>query len=304
MEPVLDIPAPEPTDSETVVSSLETAAIFGAKGDAAEALRWVQRAAESASESGDDARTLTLARTVAALSSRLNGTPELEGRRLPTPPGRPSAVPAVPAEEEAKPLMLESRSRPPAPSSRPVATSTPPPPPSARSRPASPAPDKPSADAAKSVTPSPPVVTKSASPSASSFRRVTPMPGTPRPSVPNAPSGTVARPPSLSPQPPKTASNGAATNGARPSPKSVTPSVLGAPPAAAKSSPPPLDASSDAASAAPAGRRARQAARVSVTRSLTERGLYFVRVLDEEQELADDAFEGLLVSNDPNQTLV
>jgi len=41
-----------------------------------------------------------------------------------------------------------------------------------------------------------------------------------------------------------------------------------------------------------------------VTRSLTERGLYFVRVLDEDQELADDAFEGLLVSNDPNQTLV
>jgi hypothetical protein len=41
-----------------------------------------------------------------------------------------------------------------------------------------------------------------------------------------------------------------------------------------------------------------------VTRSLTERGLYFVRVLDEGQAVPDDAFEGLLVSNDAGQTLV
>jgi hypothetical protein len=277
MEPMLDIPAPEAGDSETVVSSLETAAIFGAKGDAAEALRWLQRAAESAGESGDDARTLALARTVASLSSRLNGTPELEGRRVPAAPARPSQTPAVPAGEgDETPFLLESRSRPPPPSSRPVATSTPPPPSARRPTPMSnqvlPAP--------KSVTPSPPTTTKS------------------------APTGTVPRAPSHSPQPPKTASNGAA-NGSRPAPKSVTPSVLGAPPAAAtapKGAPP--DAAVDAAAVAPPGRRARQAARVSVTRSLTERGLYFVRVLDEGQGLADDAFEGLLVSNDPNQTLV
>lgn len=203
MEPILDIPAPEAGDSETVASSLETAAIFGAKGDGAEALRWLQRAAESAGEGGDDARMLALARTVASLSSRLNGTPELEGRRPPSPPARPAEPP--PDEAEEKPFLLESRSRPPPPSSRP--TGTPPPPPSSRARGSSP------------VTAHEPV----------------------------------------------------------------------APSAASKSG---------------AGRRARQAARVSITRSLTERGLYFVRVLDEGQGVASDAFEGILVSNDPNQSLV
>jgi hypothetical protein len=278
MESMLDIPAPEAGDSETVVSSLETAAIFGAKGDAAEALRWLQRAAESAGESGDDVRTLALARTAASLSSRLNGTPELEGRRLPTPPARPSQAPAVPAgEPDEKPFLLESRSRPPPPSSRPAATSTPPPPPSARR----PTPMSAQiAPAPKILTPSPPATTKS------------------------APAGIVPRPPSHSPQPPKVTSNGTA-NGSRPAPKSVTPSVLGAPPAAATAPKSPLpEAPVDGAAVAETGRRARQAARVSVTRSLTERGLYFVRVMDEGQGLADDAFEGLLVSNDPNQTLV
>jgi hypothetical protein len=41
-----------------------------------------------------------------------------------------------------------------------------------------------------------------------------------------------------------------------------------------------------------------------VTKSLTERGLFFVRVLEEGQELPSDAFEGLLVSGDPNVPLV
>jgi hypothetical protein len=244
MEPILDIPAPEAGDSETVVSSLETAAIFGAKGDGAEALRWLQRAAESASESGDDARTLALARNAATLSSRLNGTPELEGRRLPAPPSRPAASPEE--GDDAKPFMLEARSRPPPPSSRPTATGTPPPP-SARTRPASLAPAKP-----------------------------------PKPS------------------------NGTSTaSGSRPASKSVTPSVLGAPPAAASAPKSPAQvAPADAPATRTSGRRARQAARVSVTRSLTERGLYFVRVLDEGLSVPDDAFEGLLVSNDVNQTLV
>jgi hypothetical protein len=96
----------------------------------------------------------------------------------------------------------------------------------------------------------------------------------------------------------------------------VTPSVLGAPPAAAlaqsrhvSTRPPsstdvPGDATAHEASVSGVTRRARQAARVSITKSLTERGLYFVRVLDEGQTPPDDASEGLLVSNDPNVTLV
>jgi len=88
--------------------------------------------------------------------------------------------------------------------------------------------------------------------------------------------------------------------------------VLGAPPAAAVAQARSAHlngegASEGTAAHADAGaslRRARQAARVSITRSLTERGLYFVRVLDEGQTPADDACEGLLVSSDPNVTLV
>jgi hypothetical protein len=270
MEPILDIPAPEATDSETVAASLETAAVFGAKGDVAETLRWLQRATESASEQGDDARTLVLARTVATLSSRLNSAIEVDAHREPPPAPPPVEAAPAPDAQEATPFLLESRPRPPSPSSRPVDAGTPPPPPSSR---------------------------------APSLRSVTPMPATPRPPASSAPSSAVVRPASHSPQPPK-ASNGTAPHASRPAPKSVTPSVLGAPPAAASSarSAPPLDAAGDAAS--PAGRRARQAARVSVTRSLTERGLYFVRVLDEGTPPPDDAFEALLVSNDPTQPLV
>lgn len=285
MEPILDIPAPEAGDSETVASSLETAAIFGAKGDGAEALRWLQRAAESAGEGGDDARMLALARTVASLSSRLNGAPEREGRP-PSPPARPAEQP--PDEAEEKPFLLESRSRPPSPGSRP--TGTPPPPPSSRARGSSPvAAEKPVAPSAasKSVTPSPPVI------ATAPFKSVAP---TVRASAAPAP-----RPTSV---PPKTSNGASPTNGSSPAAKSVTPSVLGAPPAAATAPKSPSPEPTDAPAAAPTGRRARQAARVSITRSLTERGLYFVRVLEEDQSVPSDAFEGLLVSNDPNQSLV
>jgi hypothetical protein len=280
MEPVLDIPEPEPSDSETVASSLETAAIFGAKGDRQEALRWVQRAVEFAGESGDDLRTLALAHTVATLSSRLNGAAE-SAPNAPTPPSRTSSSPTltVEREEDATPLTLDSLPHPAPPSSSPSATSTPPLPPSARARPPTSVSVKPSVQpsmpaAPKSVSPSPPAVSKSTL----------------------SPAGVTT--------PPTTASNGA-SNGSRPAAKSLIPSFLSTSPAAASGpkSPPPLPTSA-AASVAPTGRRARQAARVSVTRSLTERGLYFVRVLEEDQGCPDDAFEAMLVSNDPSQNLV
>jgi hypothetical protein len=261
MEPILDIPAPEASDTETVVSSLETAAIFGAKGDAAEALHWLQRAAESASETGDDARTLTLAHCVAALSGRVHAMPEPESPGVPAPP---STLESVSGEaEDATPYLLAPLPEPPPPSSPASATGTPPPPPSARARPASLA------------------ASKTTAPSSPAQARPSHLPR-PRPST------------GLS-----------LVNGSGRASKSVTPSVLGAPPTAAgatKSLPP--EVPSEAPLATQGGRRVRQAARVSVTRSLTERGLYFVRVLDEGQPAPDDAFEGLLVSNDVNQTLV
>jgi hypothetical protein len=308
METHIDIPAPEPGDSETVVSMLETAAVFGAKGDAAEALRWLQRAAETAATGNDDTRTLALAQTAANLKNQVYGATRAE-RGPPPPPSRapapPSRAPAPPSRapspangsagaDDERPFLLESRavvqgSRPPAGAPEPR-TSTPPPPPSARARPpvtngsangsangspkegtiaAQPAPPR--------ATPSPPVT------------RPTPASGTP------IPAGTAGAKTSVTPAPPATS--------ARPAPKSVTPSVLGAPPAAALAQSR-HEVASESAATDGTPRRARQAARVSITKSLTERGLYFVRVLDEGQAPPDDAIEGVLVSNDPNVTLV
>jgi hypothetical protein len=265
VEPVLDIPAPEAGDTETVVSSLETAAIFGAKGDVAEALHWLRRAAESASDTGDDARTLTLAHSAATLSSRLHATSEPESARVPT--RSPPPAEAAGEAEDATPYLLESPPHPPLPTSRPSATATPPPPPSARLH----------------------LVAADA----------------PGAAAPASRASTAPRPSGLTPQAPKTSSSASTANGMRPASKSVTPSVLGAPPAAASTPKKPIpELPADAVAATPAARRVRQAARVSVTRSLTERGLYFVRVLDEGQALPDDSFEGLLVSNDVNQSLV
>ena len=39
MQPAIDIPRPLSADTETVVTALETAELFGSKGDAQEAVR-------------------------------------------------------------------------------------------------------------------------------------------------------------------------------------------------------------------------------------------------------------------------
>ncbi len=137
MQAMVEIPEAMPGDSETVMTALETAALFRSKGEANEALRWLQRAAESASEDGNDDRTLSLARIVSELSFELQGgslpLPSRTLPRLPKPPPRTaSASPTPPSEAPAsgrlqpppKPDARPQRRRPPG--------HTPPPPPSAR----------------------------------------------------------------------------------------------------------------------------------------------------------------------------
>jgi len=82
---------PEPSDNEDVVSALETADIFWAKGDTGEALRWLKRAADTASDAGDDMRALAIARSVADLKS-LPTLAAAEAPRMSRPPP-PSAMP-------------------------------------------------------------------------------------------------------------------------------------------------------------------------------------------------------------------
>lgn len=113
----IDIPSPSAADDETVVTALETAAIFGAKGDAQEAMRWLRRAAESAGAAGDDERALSLSRVAAELHDELSGTrPVASPRPVPSSPPRP--VPSSPPRPVPSPPPPASVSYPPPPSSR------------------------------------------------------------------------------------------------------------------------------------------------------------------------------------------
>ncbi len=135
---------PEPGDNEDVVSALETADIFWTKGDTDEALRWLKRAAETASDAGNDMRALAIARSVADLKSvPVAAASVAEAPKMSRPPP-PSAMarqaPSAPlgdgasrhassAPQKMPPPLPPSKTResvaPPAPSARP-ATSPPP----------------------------------------------------------------------------------------------------------------------------------------------------------------------------------
>jgi hypothetical protein len=239
MQQVMEIPAPNSQDSETVATALETAALFRARGDAAEALRWLQRAAESSGDEGDDARTLALARCAAELShwvhtanNSLGFKPSSEPppnsvRRSPKPPSRAPGQPSSPSAP------------PPAPSSR------------SHSTPVSAAPSSPSG------APTP-------------LQRV------------------LSRPP-LGVEP---AAARIARTEARAEDVSENDRVTQVGPAPRPSLPP-----------GNADPRLRQAARVSITASAHEAGLFEVRVLDEGMSPPPDASEGFLLLVDGRSTL-
>ena len=92
MQQTIDIPTPSRADTETVSTALETAAIFRSKGDGREAMRWLQRAAESAGAAGDDERALSLSRVAADLHAELD-TPAPQKSATPPPPPSSRAAP-------------------------------------------------------------------------------------------------------------------------------------------------------------------------------------------------------------------
>jgi len=144
----IDIPAPSGADNETVITALETAALFRSKGDGQEAMRWLRRAAESAGEVGDDARALVFSRVVAELHDELEAAPPPPSAPYPPPPSARASRP---------PSSSPRTSYPPRPSSRPL-PSAPPPLPVSSVRPA---PEPPQA-IASATTPEPPQAIASA----------------------------------------------------------------------------------------------------------------------------------------------
>jgi len=221
----VETPAPNPSDSEDVVTALETAAIFAHKGNATEAAHWVLRAAEGANQHGDASRALVLSRAAAELeepyapSSLLQDDPDpKEERRLPKAPAlRPSVRPPPPSERapsqprnDAQPMLLVRPASTPTPA---AVTSSPVPAvqssPTAASVKPTPASLRPAATTASASATSTPVPTSvRPSPLSSSQAALAPSP---RPVLgvkdhheesavrPSSPSAAAARPPSESP---------------------------------------------------------------------------------------------------------
>ena len=133
MQQTIDIPAPSAGDNETVITALETAALFRSKGDGLEAMSWLRRAAESAGEFGDDERALALSRVVADLHDELDAAPERkapEPQAVPYPPPPSARAPqagSLPSARASRPPSSSPRaSYPPRSSSRPTYTPSPP----------------------------------------------------------------------------------------------------------------------------------------------------------------------------------
>jgi hypothetical protein len=144
---------PEPGDNEDVASALETADIFWTKGDTEEALRWLKRAAETASDAGNDMRALAIARSVADLKSDTSAT-------VAAPAAEPSSV----RKSRPPPPSSVAKQPPPAPSSLAAASDA-----AARAHnsvaPQKAPPPLPPSKARESVLPEPhPVPTRSAAP--------------------------------------------------------------------------------------------------------------------------------------------
>ena len=101
--------SPEPSDSEDVVSALETADVFWTKGDADEAIRWLKRASDSAMDAGNEMRGIAIMRSVADLKSA-----PARGAETPGPPPKMSRPPPPSAiKAPSPPSSLDSRRGPP-----------------------------------------------------------------------------------------------------------------------------------------------------------------------------------------------
>lgn len=117
------IPAAKKSDSEDVSWALSTADAMWGRGDRADAVKWLRRAVESASEAQDDDRALELAKAAADIASQAGivqtSPPPLVAASAP-PMARPSAPPPVPKPSAAPPRPAPTRSVPPPPPSRPA----------------------------------------------------------------------------------------------------------------------------------------------------------------------------------------
>lgn len=268
IQQAVEIPTPSGADTETVITALETAAVFRARGDRQEAMRWLRRAAESAGEAGDDHRALSLSRAAADLHEELESSleqntpqPQEEARPvLPAPPSSRTArapasprtsYPPPPSARGARPSSTPRASYPPRPSSRPSYLS------GAR-------PPAPALVPQSTAAPKPEVAARAEAPA--------------------EPKVVTAQPPPLPVE-----------SAARP--------TLAPVPSVAPSEPAPVS-SSRAPVSGPARTGSRMAARVAVTISTTKAGVFEVRLLADGETPRIGSSEAMLVMLDPANTLL
>lgn len=263
------IPEPDATDPEDVATALEMAVMYGNRSDTREAVRWLRRAAEAASEAGADARALELARLAADLSSSVDEVPRSGAK----PPPLPTTTPLPPGASTAPAVGT--------PSSTPV-------PPNAAATPLPPVARPALALAATNERASARGDGRTSTMRSESGPSLSPRPPTARPLPPSArpPEERVSQLPERSSRVPANGSPSATPlpAGARGTmPPASHPSVA----AAARKSVAPAPAATTA--------KSRQTLRVSVQPSNEEKGLLLVRVLEEGEAAPKGAHEALLV---------
>lgn len=265
IQQAIEMPTPSGADTETVITALETAAVFRARGDRQEAVRWLRRAAESAGEAGDDHRALSLSRAAADLHEELEGSVAQQAQEQ-----APPVLPAPPSSRAARsPSASPRTSHPPPPSARGARPS---------SSPRTSYPPRPSSRPSYLSGARPPTSTQPPQPSAAPKIEATPE------------IDVHAQPKADTPQPP-------------PLPvESVRPTL--APVTSVPDSEPAPTPSSRASVTGPARTGARIAARVAVTISTTKAGVLEVRLLAEGESPRIGSSEAMLVMLDPATTLL
>src|SRR6185312_9164882 len=95
MEAQSPIPNPHPNDDEDVSWALSTAGALWGRGERAEALKWLRRAAEQASDVNDDMRALALFKAAAEVAQAVSITPPPPSTSVAPPPVSLAAPPAM-----------------------------------------------------------------------------------------------------------------------------------------------------------------------------------------------------------------
>jgi len=185
------IPSPRPDDDEDVHWALSTASALWARGDGAESIKWLRRAAETASDQNRDQRSLELFKAAADATSIIQRPAMPAPLPVPPPPAPLPQAPSPPMRPPVGPTGTLSMQLPLAPQSPPpppVRPSAPAPAPSPSAR--APLPQRPAAQ--PSTSGGPPAGTARAAGQAA-VPRGAPSPGfTPqRPAVSPAPGAVI-----------------------------------------------------------------------------------------------------------------